>query len=262
MNTHRKFTNSPDFNVEITRQAGCRTAEGRLSRLRTCKKFTLIEMLVVIAIIGILAGMLMPSLRKAQETAVAMSCTSNQKQVVLAMIQYSNNFNGLMPNYGQANLAYWTYPLTDSMELPRDIYRTPGTLFYCPGYDATKTEITSHTRVYGINPNVIHTKWKMNMNKTVGPSKVLLYGDKMPNGSDYILVPTDTVMGYWGIYGNITGSKGVWTGSSSSKVPAYWRHNEGVNFAFADGHAEAKGPDEVCRTKTDIEGSIWAWFNW
>ena len=51
------------------------------------KKFTLLELMVVIAIIGILITMLMPSLNKAREKGRAAVCLSNYKQ--LAMLNYS-----------------------------------------------------------------------------------------------------------------------------------------------------------------------------
>lgn len=228
----------------------------------TFRKFTLIEMLVVIAIIGILASMLMPSLMSAMETAVGVQCASNQKQVVLSIIQYSNDYSGDLPDYGQTNLSYWTYPLTDYLDMERDVYRRPGTIFYCTAYEPTHDEFTTHTRTYGINPNIINRKWGMSLIKVKTPTKIALYGDKMPNGSDYILVPSDPVSSYWGIYGITSGSCGVWTGSSATKVQAYWRHNKKVNFAFSDGHSESKEPGEVCYSKTEIAGTMWSWFNW
>ena len=55
------------------------------------KKFTLIEMLIVIAIIGILAGLIMPSLSRARASALRNNCLSNKKQLITAMTFYAGN---------------------------------------------------------------------------------------------------------------------------------------------------------------------------
>jgi len=69
--------------------------------LKRREGFTLIELLVVIAIIAILAAILFPVFAQAREKARQASCVSNNKQMVLATLQYVQDYDETFPfGYG------------------------------------------------------------------------------------------------------------------------------------------------------------------
>ncbi|HEX8833141.1 MAG TPA: DUF1559 domain-containing protein [Abditibacteriaceae bacterium] len=76
--------------------------------LRRKAAFTLIELLIVIAIIAILASILFPVFARARENARRATCQTNLKNIGLAVIQYSQDYDETLPSHdsnqaGQAN---------------------------------------------------------------------------------------------------------------------------------------------------------------
>jgi prepilin-type N-terminal cleavage/methylation domain-containing protein/prepilin-type processing-associated H-X9-DG protein len=99
--------------------------------MKTPRAFTLVEMLVVIAVIGILAGLLLPVLTRAKDRARRVACQNNQRQLALGWQMYADENGG--------NLASnsWAFRGGIVAESPSNSWVTGNT-----GLDTNVTSIT------------------------------------------------------------------------------------------------------------------------
>ena len=156
------------------------------------KFFTLLELLIVVAIIMILAGMLLPALRSAREKAKQIQCSSNMKQCGLAICAYASDFNGFAclylyknpgGNYQKGGSARWLEMLNGTWDVE---YLKSKEVVLCPSCPPATYEGTGFT--YGaraafpansaeVLPAGYTRATMVNLAKLSQPSLYLMLGD-------------------------------------------------------------------------------------
>src|SRR5438552_3780115 len=117
---------------------------------------TLIELLVIIAIIGMLAGLLWPALARAKQKATQVACMSNMKQIAHALQMYMDDnldtlpgpcFTGARASYDKTSGTELIYYIANYLGSPSPSWVTGKQLivevFICPGYRRQAPGVTS-----------------------------------------------------------------------------------------------------------------------
>ena len=105
--------------------------------MRKTRIFTIIELLIVISIIAILAGIMLPALSRARDKAKQINCAGNLKQCSSATYSYYDDFNSYIPfaydvvgspfsGYATPSNPAWFSLVCEYLNVPQD----PGTGFY------------------------------------------------------------------------------------------------------------------------------------
>jgi type II secretory pathway pseudopilin PulG len=99
------------------------------------KRFTLIELMIVIAVVALLIALLFPALRRAKELAYTASCMSNLRQFAIMNANYMAEYNGYLPTQG------WSYGHMDYVNVFRCFSDAKYGPYYGKKYDVPGTEI-------------------------------------------------------------------------------------------------------------------------
>jgi len=235
---------------------------------RTIRKgFTLVELLVVIGIIAVLISFLLPALGRARESANAVACASNLRQMGIALGIYMTHSKGWIPSARSDDGGgdYWCEYLAEYLEagfknvLGAQEPKKTG-VFKCPSYTVPPPPNDYFALGYGFNRYL-----------TFEPSYIgnALGGDcflkvNHLRSTNYIIGDTDAWAGNGTIYmwaGTSTGPPfcNISQRHSSSKLGKTGKGKG--NMLFIDGHVDPVSPLESYRLNGVVNTPGWE-QNW
>jgi prepilin-type N-terminal cleavage/methylation domain-containing protein/prepilin-type processing-associated H-X9-DG protein len=235
-------------------------SQNRRSRRHTGPRgFTLIELLVVIAIIAILAAILFPVFAQAREKARQSSCSSNMRQVCLAMNMYAQDYDEVFPPgryYGGGGSAWaWdNYIEPYAQKAGSTLYGTGNNPYLlCPSDTVERTNTTRNKRSYAITMSAFTTAdeaWKAET--CVGPTGNQICITEGRPLSEF-RVPAGTLIlveaplnNNW--IGTNTGYRVGSPDGQTNVAPNKPSHSGGWNYGFADGHVKWHRPEQTIGT--------------
>jgi prepilin-type N-terminal cleavage/methylation domain-containing protein/prepilin-type processing-associated H-X9-DG protein len=209
--------------------------------------FTLIELLVVIAIIAILAAILFPVFARARENARRTSCASNLKQMGLAVMQYTQDYDETYPPYYQNNGA----PSPDGVDTFSDggvnwvwwqilyPYHKSVQIQVCPSM--TTSGINKWQGRYGANAYlIVHpslARIKLAQVQSVALTYMFMDAGNYQIQPAFVKDATAAGNEYLPGSGDVGANCAATAGSQQSDCQS-GRHFGGDNVAFADGHVK------------------------
>ena len=207
------------------------------------KKFTLLELLVVVAIIGILASLLLPSLGKAREKAEQAMCMNNQKQIGIGAYSFAGANDDNLPSLRTGDQASnvkskWRAQINtfisdqeysaNSTELTKGIFRCPTSEKTLPGI---YNPLIRQAGGIAYNGYGLRKLYKSGLGSSTGPDNAA----KLTTVIDPVItyLTTDSTDSY-----SISGDLLYIERPSQNKQRSPTRHFSGGVAGFVDGHAK------------------------
>ncbi len=202
--------------------------------LSPCKAFTLLEVLIIVAILSLLLALLLPVFNSARERGRTLVCAQNEQQIGTALLAYAQDYNETLPSpwfgtLGGASLS-WRYVI-------RPWLKNPG-VFVCPSNPIGAPEFYRYA-----GPN-LDLPYCYAPNRSVMPQADLdgrvgdLNAIKDPSIT-LLLLENRTRFGELGVWAVL--DRGVEIQPPEGFTPterqgAFQSHLGKINFLFADGH--------------------------